>query len=375
MHLEAELMIAPTPRLTGLCLWMCLFPMTQGQASVSQSLLPDTPVARVGSSTIPFVELQSPAQAKLAQQQRDFDSQSERLALSAARARDAELQSAVGNLVDEHVLALEAAALKTTPSALLAALKIPQITEAAERAFYDSRRAQANQPFESMRPQVKAYLEGEAVEDARQQYLQSLRKKYDAAVTWEPLREHVDSHGPQRGPDNAPVTIVEFSDFQCPYCARVAPVLKQLLDAYPTQVRLVFRNFPLTRLHADAAKAAEAGVCAREQGKFWEMHDALYAQSLLGETALGEKVLKENAARIGLDAKKFDECLDSGRGTSIVKADEEDGIKLALTGTPSSFVNGRFINGALPIREWRRLVDDEMGRAQLKNRETVPGNR
>ncbi len=360
-------MITPTTRLTGLCLWMCIFAVAPGQATEPQSLSPDTPVARVGGSTIPFVELPGQAQAKLAQQQRDFESQAERLALSAARARDAELQNAVGNLVDEHMLALEAAARKTTPSALLAALKAREITDGAERAFYESYRAQANHPLESIRPQIKAYLEGEAVEDARQQYLQSLRKKYDAAVTWEPLREHVDAQGPQRGPDNASVTIVEFSDFQCPYCARVAPVLKQLLDAYPTQVRLIFRNLPLTKIHADAAKAAEAGVCARAQGKFWEMHDALYAEQNL----LGEKALKEKAVRIGLDADKFDECLDSGGGTTTVKTDEQDGIKLALTGTPSSFVNGRFINGALPLREWRQWVDDELSRAPIKNHQAA----
>jgi protein-disulfide isomerase len=345
----------------SLCL--CVFTM-DSRAEPAQPAA-NSPVASIGGNAIPYTELQSRVQEKLAQQQSQYDNKYRRLTLAAARTRADTLESELEALVDERVLALEAAARKTTPSALLDAVKAPQITDAAELTFYDSQRDQINQPFETVKAQIKEFLQGQATEEAKQRYRESLRTKYKAVVTWEPLREQVDAIGPQRGPSTAPVTIVEFSDFQCPYCGRLAPVLKQLLDAYPTQVRLVFRNLPLRSIHPRAGKAAEAGACANVQGKFWEMHDAIYAQ----QSRLGDKALKENAVRIGLDAKQFDECLDSGAGQPAVTADEEAADKLALAGTPSSFVNGRFVDGAMALYKWKLLIDDELGRAA---RQTSP---
>jgi protein-disulfide isomerase len=177
------------------------------------------------------------------------------------------------------------------------------------------------------------------------------------------LREPIDPAGPVRGPSDAIVTIVEFSDFQCPYCGRLAPILKQLLEKYPTQLRVVFRNNPLSTIHPNAEKAAEAGACAGMQGKFWEMHDLLYSE----QNALSVDALKEKGRRLGLDSKEFDDCMDSGRGAEVVKADQKASAELGLTTTPSSFVNGRFVSGAMAPFKWESLINEEIMRAGRKS--------
>jgi len=136
-------------------------------------------------------------------------------------------------------------------------------------------------------------------------------------------------------------------------------VLQRVLAAYPTQVRLIFRNFPLQSIHHDAEKAAEAAACAGVQGKFWEMHDLLFAE----QNSLSVGALKEKSKRIGLDTQAFDKCLDGGEEAKAVSADGEAGVDLGLSSTPTSFVNGRYVNAALSFEELSALIDDELQRA------------
>jgi protein-disulfide isomerase len=164
--------------------------------------------------------------------------------------------------------------------------------------------------------------------------------------------------GSARGPATAKVTIVEFSDFQCPFCSRVVPTLEQLQKEYPTQVRIFFRHFPLP-FHADAAPAAEAAVAAEAQGKFWEMHDRLFAN----QQDLSAPSLEACARQIGLDLPKFRAALQSRAGKARVITDTELGRQLGVEGTPTLFLNGRAVMGAQPIDEFRRVVDDEIARA------------
>jgi protein-disulfide isomerase len=142
----------------------------------------------------------------------------------------------------------------------------------------------------------------------------------------------------------------------------MAPTLRALLQEYPTQVRLIFRNMPLIAIHPNAQKAAEAAVCADHQGKFWAMHDLLYAE----QNSLSIDALKEKAKRLELDAQAFDQCLTSGEGASLVKTDVDAGEQLGIGSTPASFLNGRFVGGALPLFQWRALVDDELTRVAQK---------
>lgn len=313
-------------------------------------------VATIRGQTIPYSVLQTQIQGDLDSQAQQHELQIARLNASFLRTRQAFIEKEAGRLVDDRVLELEAAARKTNAAALLSAVKVAPVSDDQVRAFYDSKRAQIPQPFEQISPKIKEFLQHQAVEQANRTYLDSLRSKYQAAVAVEPLREAVGISGPERGPENAPVTIVEFSDFQCPYCGRFTPVLKQVLAAYPTQVRLVYRFMPIASIHPDAQKAAEAAVCASDQAKFWEMHDTLFSE----QSSLDVASLKEKARRLGLDGTKFDQCLDSGQAAVRVKSDLNEAEHLGIEATPASFVNGRFVDGAVTFDQMRALIDDEL---------------
>lgn len=167
---------------------------------------------------------------------------------------------------------------------------------------------------------------------------------------------------PSKGAMNATVVIVEFSDFECPYCSsfymQTLPLIEeQYIDT--GLVRLVYRDFPLTSIHPNAQKAAEAAECADDQGKFWEMHDMLFEN----QNALTVASLKGYAKELGLDSVKFDSCLDSGEKTSEVTADLNEGIAYGITGTPGFFVNGRMVVGALPFSSFKQIIDEELAKA------------
>jgi protein-disulfide isomerase len=175
--------------------------------------------------------------------------------------------------------------------------------------------------------------------------------------------------GAARGPETAKVTVVEFSDFQCPFCSRVLPTLEQLQKEYPSQVRIFFRHFPLP-FHPNAAPAAEAAVAAEAQGKFWEMHDKLFAN----QKDLSAPSLEAYAQQIGLDLPKFRAALQSHAGKARVNTDAELGRQIGVEGTPTLFLNGRLVAGAQPIEEFRRVVDDEIARADKLLARGVPPN-
>lgn len=155
-----------------------------------------------------------------------------------------------------------------------------------------------------------------------------------------------------RGPANASVTIIEYSDFQCPACGVVEPVIEQVLATYPAKVRLVYKDYPLS-MHTFAQKASEAAECAGAQGKYWEMHDKLF----VNQDALDILDLKTYAAGLGLDTARFDGCLDSDMMASDVAADLQDGKAAGVTATPTFFVNGQKIVGAQPFSAWQALIE------------------
>jgi protein-disulfide isomerase len=171
-----------------------------------------------------------------------------------------------------------------------------------------------------------------------------------------PNREVVDiGTAPTLGPSDAPVTIIEFSDFECPYCAKGSRTLRRLLTMYPTQVKLVFKHYPL-RNHRQAALAHEAALAAREQGKFWEMYRTLFAQ----QGNLGRDDLLRYATSLGLDVPAFSEALDSRRHRQEVFRDIIQGRRHQITATPTYFVNGRRFIGSRNIEEFKRIVDEEL---------------
>lgn len=160
---------------------------------------------------------------------------------------------------------------------------------------------------------------------------------------------------PARGPADAPITIVEFSEYQCPFCARVTPTLKALEEKYAGKVRIVYKDFPLQN-HLQAPKAAEAAHCAGDQGKYWELHDRLFAN----QQQLQVPDLKKHAGAVGLDQAKFDQCLDGGTHTARVQEDVALGNEMGVSSTPTLYINGRLVSGAQPLQVFEAIVTEEL---------------
>jgi len=181
----------------------------------------------------------------------------------------------------------------------------------------------------------------------------------DAPATEESqvIRYQVASDGfPSIGPEDAPITIVEFSDYQCPYCRRWnEEVYQPLLNAYPGQIRLVYRHFPLTSIHPDALPAAEASMCANEQNSFWQFHDKLFSSD-----SLGSSTYTQYAQDIGLDMTAFKSCIDEHKYQDVVQADLDFAVGLGVRSTPTFFINGLAIVGAQPLDIFKQVIDQEL---------------
>ena len=159
-----------------------------------------------------------------------------------------------------------------------------------------------------------------------------------------------------RGDVDGAVTIVEFADFQCPYCQAAEASLKELLEKYKGTVRLGFRDFPLRPIHPQAQAAAEAARCAGDQGKFWEYHDLLFAN----QATLGVDAFKEHAQAAGMDAERFEACLKSGRFRSSIENDLQSGIAAGVSGTPAFYINGTLLSGAQPVSAFEKIIESEL---------------
>ncbi|GEL72806.1 DsbA family protein [Myxococcus virescens] len=172
----------------------------------------------------------------------------------------------------------------------------------------------------------------------------------------EPPVQKVDvGNAPVKGDKNAPVTIVAFSDFECPFCSRVVPTLKQLEDQYGGKIKVAFKNQPLP-FHANAKLAAAAALAAHEQGKFWEYHDKLFAN----QRALDRASLEKYAQELGLNVDKFKAALDQGKFNAQIEADMAQASQLGANGTPTFFINGRTLVGAVPVDAFKRVIDEEL---------------
>jgi protein-disulfide isomerase len=271
------------------------------------------------------------------------------------------LESELKKVVQDRLLDAEAAAKGVSKDKLLADIKPAEVTDADAEAFYEKNKSRIppQTTKEAVMPQIKAYLQQNGQQEARDKYFKTLEAKYKVDYLMEPMRVEVAANGfPAKGPASAPVTIVEFSDFQCPFCSRVTPTLQEVVSKYGNKIRLVFRQFPLP-MHPNAAKAAEASLCANEQGKFWEMHDAMFKD----QAGLAVDGLKSKAAGIaGINAANFNSCLDSGKETPAVQSDVKAGTKAGVNGTPAMFVNGRFLSGAVSTDDLSKVIDEELKR-------------
>ena len=276
----------------------------------------------------------------------------------------------VEDAVAKRLLEREAARRSMTIQALLAEevdSKVVPPTEAEvdARATRPQRGDAAGgtpEDIAEMRQGIRASLVEQRRVQQRAQFVASLRAK--ANITIEGLdppvpKAVVAPEGePSLGPADAPVTIVEFSDFQCPYCRQAQATLKALLQQYAGKVRLVYRDFPVPQLHPGAAAAAEAARCAGEQGKFWQYHDLLYENP----TKQAKSDLIRYADELGLDRGRFHECVQGRRYANVVARGVTDGKNVGVVGTPTFFVNGIPLIGARPLSEFTAVIDRELSR-------------
>jgi len=270
---------------------------------------------------------------------------------------------ALQNLILRKLLDAEAKKRSFTVDQLLQKMEdqVPEPTDAEVRAQYEQQKDARK--FDDVKEQYRNSLKQAKARLARQEYFQKLWEGAGVNILLEPPRVEVAFDPARvRGNPNAPVRIIEFSDFQCPFCRRVQPTLLEVLAKYSGQVSLAYRDFPLRELHAQAQIAAEASRCAGEQGKFWEFHDRLYAQP----SAFDRLTLGEHAQTLGLDVQQFNTCVESGKYRAAVEEDLQAGMQAGVNGTPGFFINGVFLDGAQPASEFERIIDAELDALQKK---------
>ena len=275
-------------------------------------------------------------------------------------------RAALDSIIADALLEAEADARGVTPDELITeetAARAQPVSDAEVVAFFNNNGNQIQgRPLELMRDAIRSFLENQREVDARQAFVAELRSAGPAvAVLLDPPRQRIalTDADPAIGNPDAPATLVEFSDFQCPYCAAAAHTLHQLRENYGDAIRMVWKDYPLTDIHPNAFRAAEASHCAHEQGRFWEIHDVLFAN----QDALDDPSLKAHAAGLGLDTVEFDACLDDSRYSARVRAGMDFGNGLGVNATPTIFINGRELSGAQPYEVFAAIIDDELARA------------
>jgi len=283
--------------------------------------------------------------------------------LAALRSQEYNLKrQALETLIGPALLSSEAAARGLSVEELLrieVERKAAPVTEAEVKAIYEGTRERYEGRAEvDAMMLIQQTLQRQRIDERRLAFVKELRARAGVRVLLEPPRVAVDpGNAPSKGPTGAPVTIIEFSDFQCPYCRQANVTLQKLEERYRDKVRIVFRDFPLA-MHKQAPKAAEAAACAHEQGKFWEMHDRLFAN----QANLQVSDLKRYASEAGLDTHQFDQCLDSGKYTVTWQEGMKQGSRYGISATPTFFINGRMLVGAKPYESFAEMIDDELNR-------------
>ncbi|HXD16161.1 MAG TPA: thioredoxin domain-containing protein [Vicinamibacterales bacterium] len=323
-------------------------------ACSSQAQQPGDAAARVGDRTITVAELDE----RWKSEEPGAKAQAEQAVYDGRKA-------ALDAIIADMLVAQAAKAKGVTPEAFVQAeigKRTKPVSDTDVRNFYvqNSERMQGR-TFEQMSPAIEQYLEDQQQTTAKQDLIAELKKGGPAIrVVMDAPRTTVtvNPDDPSEGKADAAVTLVEYSDFQCPFCLRVMPTLKQLRAKYGDKLRIVWKDFPLTQIHPQAFVAAQAGNCAREQGKFWELHDKMFGN----QSALQPEALKRYAAEAGVDAAKFNQCLDTSKYESRVQDAIRAGGRLGIQSTPTVYVNGRMINGAQPIEVFQAVIDEELAR-------------
>jgi protein-disulfide isomerase len=286
--------------------------------------------------------------------------------LTRLRQEEYELRrQALDEMISERVLAAEAQKRGVSAEELLRRevdAKLTPVDKARVETIYEQNKARFGAaPRDEAIARIREYLAQQAVSERRESLEKELRGRAQIEVRLQVPRAEVaiPAGAPATGSPKAQVTIVEFTDYQCPYCHRAQSVIEDVLQRYAGKVRLVHLDYPLDG-HPEAVPAARAARCAGEQGKFWDYHRSLMSQPGTLDTA----DLKGRAAALRLREGAFASCLVSGRYDKAIQAELHEGTELGVTGTPAYFVNGRLLSGARPIEAFTEVIDAELGSAQ-----------
>lgn len=270
-------------------------------------------------------------------------------------------RKAADEFVNDYLLEREAKKENITVEQLLErhAYTFKEPSEEALRVYYDG--LDTTEPFDAVRDKIRDVIRQRRVTKAKTAYLKSLRSQANVTIRLSAPRAQFSAENtPVRGSSTAVVRVIEFADYECPYCQQIQPAIAKLEAEYKNRIAFVYKDVPLP-MHAHAQKAAEAAHCAGDQGKYWEYHDLLFASKQYDVPQL-----KEHARALKLDGKAFDQCLDSGAQAERIKATVAEAQSIGLPGTPGFFVNGRFINGAVDYQTLQQVIEEEL-RASLSS--------
>jgi protein-disulfide isomerase len=330
-----------------------LFPiLSLGQASVSVSVAPKSTPPPKSASPLATVDGQAITEDDLLPQVEG--------PLRPLREQEYQIKKrALDSLITQRLMEAEAKKKGISTEKLYEQevdAKVAEPTDVELKAIYEVQKDQ-NRPFEEMKPQLAQTLKRARIQQGRQEYSAHLREQAKVSLMLNPPRIEVAVDPARvRGNPKAKVMIVEFSDFQCPYCGQVEGTLKSVLAKHEGVVALAFRDYPLSQIHPMALGAAEAARCAGEQGKFWEYHDLLFGD----QGNLDRNGLIAKAAKLQLDAKQFETCISSEKYKAAIQQDNQEGVRAGVSGTPGFFINGVFLNGAQPESTFEKTIQDQL---------------
>jgi protein-disulfide isomerase len=300
-----------------------------------------TVVAEVGGVKVTLGELEQQESAKL---------------LSAHYQYYQAQSKALDALIDKKVLEQKAKSENLTVEQLIdrdIKSQVKDPTEDQMKVYYEG--LETDQPYESVREKILDKIRQLRTDKVRAAYVKELRSHTNVTIALAPPRANVEVADNQvLGPKTAKVTLVEFADYECPYCQKVAADVKKVAADFGDKVAFTYKDFPLP-MHSRAEKAAEATRCASKQNKYWEFHDELFHSK-----ELDVDQLKAQARALQLDPIQFDKCLDSGAEAAAVEKDRKEGVRLGITGTPSFFINGHYLSGALDYAALRQIVEQQL---------------
>jgi protein-disulfide isomerase len=235
-----------------------------------------------------------------------------------------------------------------------------KISDAEFKKFVAEKKIPESQINPQIKERINAFLQTQKRQDMVQAYVAKLTKSSPVEVyfTKPKMQVNVDiGQAPVAGKESAPVTIVEYSDFQCPFCSRAADTVNEIKKKYGSKVRIAFKHFPLP-MHREARPASEASMCINEQSsdKFWKYHDLVFKN----QDKLDDASLEKYAKDVGANVDKFKECYSSKKFKDLVQADMDAGEKLGVKSTPTFFINGQLVSGALPIESFSEIIDEEL---------------